>query len=247
MRRTNRLVSEILDNRRKAAADRPDLLGMLLAARDPETGEGMSDRLLRDEILTLFAAGHETTATGLTWTWYLLSEHPEVRAKLEAELDATLGGRTPAYADLEHMPYGRRVFEEALRLYPPAFSLSRVALAPDRVGPVRIRTGDLISISPYVTHRNPKLWPDPERFDPDRFLPERTAARPKFAYFPFGGGPRICIGNNFAMIEARLALAALAQRYRLSMAEGHPVVPYGRVTLRPRYGLKMRAEKRPAG
>lgn len=247
MRRVNKMVGDILQTRRKAAVDKPDLLGMLLAARDPDTGEAMSDRQLRDEILTLFAAGHETTANGLTWTWYLLSEHPEVRDRLEAEIDATLGGRTPAYEDLERMPYGRMVFEEALRLYPPAFALNRVALAPDRIGPVEIRAGDLVSISPYVTHRNPKLWPDPERFDPDRFLPNAVAKRPKFAYFPFGGGPRICIGNNFAMIEARLALATLAQRYRLSLVDGHPVVPYGRVTLRPRYGLKMRVEERRPG
>ncbi len=244
LRQVGEMVREIVAARQGAVGERGDLLDMLLAARDEETGAGMSARQLHDEILTLFAAGHETTATGLTWTWYLLDQHPEVRERLEAEIDAVLGGRPPDYADLERMPYGRMVFEEALRIYPPVFTLNREALGGDRIGPLEIGRGDLVSMSPYVTHRNPKLWPEPERFDPERFAPKQVAARPKFAYFPFGGGPRICIGANFALIEARLILATLMQRYRLRLVPGHPVVPHAVLTLRTRYGLKMTIEPR---
>ena len=239
MLKVDRTVRAILRRRRAGAQGQSDLLAMLLEARDPETGEGMTDQQLRDEIMTLFAAGQETTSTSMTWTWYLLSQHPDVEARLHAELDAELAGRRLRYDDLARLPYCRMVFEESLRLYPPAFTMNRVALAPDQIGPIRVERGELISLSPYVTHRNPKLWPDPERFDPDRFAPGLAEGRPKFAYFPFGGGPRVCIGNAFAMMEGRILLASLARRYRLRLVDGHPVVPQGRITLRPRYGLSM--------
>jgi cytochrome P450 len=217
---------------------------MLLAARDETTGDGMSDRQLRDEVVTIFAAGHETTAVAMSWTWYLLSRHPRCEARLHQELDQVLAGRSPRFADLEHLPYTRMVFEEALRLYPPAFSLTRVAAADDRIGPHRIPKGAMVTLSPWVTHRDPRLWPDPERFDPERFLPEAVRQRHKFAYFPFGGGPRVCIGNSFALMEGRLILATLAQRYRLRLEPGHPVEPQGRITLRPRHGMRMTIEER---
>ena len=155
-----------------------------------------------------------------------------------------LAGRAPHFADLEQLPYTRMVFEEAIRLYPPAFSLTRVAAADDQIGPHHIRKGAMVTLSPWVTHRNPRLWPDPERFDPERFLPEAVQQRHKFAYFPFGGGPRVCIGNSFALMEGRLILAALAQRYRLRLEPGHPVEPLGRITLRPRHGMRMTIEAR---
>ncbi len=244
----NNTIYEILRQRRAATqasgADSGDLLGMLLAARDETTGEGMSDRQLRDEVVTIFAAGHETTAVAMSWTWYLLSQHPQYEARLHLELDQVLAGQAPRFADLEQLPYTRMVFEEALRLYPPAFSLTRVAVADDRVGPHRIPKGAMVTLSPWVTHRDPRLWPDPERFDPDRFLPEAVRQRHKFAYFPFGGGPRVCIGNSFALMEGRLILAALAQRYRLRLEPGHPVEPQGRITLRPRHGMPMTIEER---
>lgn len=241
-------IYEILRQRRAATQatgeNAGDLLGMLLAARDEETGEGMSDRQLRDEVVTIFAAGHETTAVAMSWTWYLLSQHPQCEARLHEELDQVLAGRAPCFADLEQLPYTRMVFEEAIRLYPPAFSLTRVAAADDSVGPHHIPKGAMVTLSPWVTHRNPRLWPDPERFDPERFLPEAVRQRHKFAYFPFGGGPRVCIGNSFALMEGRLILAALAQRYRLRLEPDHPVKPQGRITLRPRHGMRMTIEAR---
>ena len=247
--KVDRMIRGILKARRAAGSGRADggradLLAMLLDARDPETGEGMSDRQLRDEIMTLFAAGHETTANLMTWTWYLLSQDREVEARLHHELDAELAGRRLQYTDLERLPFCRMVLDEALRLYPPAFTMNRVALAPDRIGPVEIGRGDLISISPYVTHRNPKLWDEPDRFDPERFRPDRAEGRPKFAYFPFGGGPRVCIGNSFALMEARIVLASLARRYSMTLQDGLEVVPHGRITLRPRYGLRMTIQAR---
>ena len=216
----------------------------MLAARDEETGTGMSDAQLRDEIVTLFAAGHETTATALAWTWYLLAEHPDAEARLHAEVDGALGGRLPAYADLEALPWTRMVAEETMRLYPPAYSISRVAAADDEIDGHAIAKGSLVNVSPWVTHRNPALWEEPDRFDPERFLPERVKARHRYAYFPFGGGPRICIGMGFALMEARLILATLARRYRLRLVPGQDIEPLGRITLRPANGLRMMIERR---
>lgn len=231
------LIARLLTARRAEEQERDDLLAMLLAARDPETGEGMTDVQLRDEILTIFLAGHETTANALSFTWYLLAQHPEAEAKLHAEVDRVLGGRMPGFADLADLKYTGMVFEEAMRLYPPVHTISRTAVGEDLIGGVRVLPGAIVSISPYVTHRNPHLWPDPQRFDPDRFLPEQVAQRHRFAYLPFGGGPRICIGNSFAMAEAQVIIASVAQRFRLRLAPDHVVQPIGLLTLRPKEGV----------
>lgn len=240
----NAMVNGIIAPRRADNIDRGDLLSMLLQARDPETGEGMSDAQLRDEIVTIFSAGHETTANALSWTWYLLAKHPDVEAKLHDELRQVLNGRTPTAEDLPNLPYTRMVFEEALRLYPPVHSISRMAVAEDWMGGVRIPPRSNITISPWVIHHNPQLWPDPDRFDPERFRPEAIAARHRFAWLPFGGGPRICIGMQFAIAEAQVILATLAQRYRLRLEPTREVVPVGYLTLRARDGIWMRLERR---
>lgn len=244
LRYIDEAIAEILAARRAEPERDGDLLGMLLSARDADTGEGMSDRQLRDEIVTLFAAGHETTATALAWTWYLLALHPDVEARLHQELDTVLQGRRPGFSDLEAMPYTRMVVEETMRLYPPAYSISRTALEDDDVGGHRIHKGSFVNVSPWVTHRNPNLWPEPERFDPERFRPEQVKGRHRFAYFPFGGGQRVCIGNGFALMEARLILATMAQNYRLRLVPGQEIEPLGRITLRPSHGMRMTLEPR---
>ncbi len=238
------MVARLVAERRAEGGDRGDLLSMLLAARDPETGEAMSDKQLRDEILTIFLAGHETTANALSWTWYLLAQHPEAEARLHKEVDGVLGDRLPGFADLAELKWPRMVFEEAMRLYPPAHTISRTAIGEDRIGGVRVPPGATVTISIYVTHRNPHLWPEPERFDPERFAPEAVARRHRFAYLPFGGGPRICIGNGFAMAEAQIIIAAIAQRYRLKLVPEHKVEPIGLVTLRAKNGIHMTLEPR---
>jgi cytochrome P450 len=202
----------------------------------------MSDQQVRDEVMTLLFAGHETTSNLLAWTWYLLASHPEVEQRLRAELDEVLGGRLPTVEDLANLPYGYRVLEETLRLYPPAWSLARKALVDDDIGGYVLPASTIILMSPYVTHRHPAFWEEPERFDPDRFTPERVAVRSRYAYFPFGGGPRQCIGNTFALMEAHLILATVAQRYRLRLVPDHPVEPQALLTLRPRDGLPMLLE-----
>jgi cytochrome P450 len=240
------LVARFLAERRADPAERNDLLAMLLAARDPETGEGMSDKQLRDEILTIFTAGHETTANALAWVWSLLAQHPDAEARLHEEVDRVLGGRMPGFADLAALKWTRMVIEEALRLYPPAHAIARRAVGEDRIGGVRIPPGASISVSMYVLHRNPNIWPDPARFDPERFAPEAVARRHRFAYLPFGGGPRVCIGNTFAIAEAQVIVAAIAQRYRLRLAPGRVVEPVGLLTLRPKSGVWVTLEPRKA-
>ena len=242
--RLDRTIYGFIAARRGARAVSADLLSLLLAARDEETGEGMTDTQLRDEVLTFFAAGHETTALALTWTLYLLSRHPAVERRLHDEVDRVPGDGETTFADVEALSYTRMVIEEAMRLFPPVYSLSRTALADDEVGGHRIRAGSVVNISPYVTHRNPRLWRDPLRFDPERFTPDRVKERHRYAYLPFGGGPRICIGRGFAMAEACLVLAAIARAYRLRVAPGHRVEAHGRITLRPRHGLRMTLERR---
>ena len=238
------LVSGFLAERRADGIDRRDLLSMLLAARDPETGRTMSDRQLRDEILTIFLAGHETTANALGWIWYLLARHPEAEARLHDELDRVLGARMPTAADLASLEWTRMVIEEAMRLYPPAHAIARTARREDRIGGVRVPAGALVTISIYVTHRNPNLWPDPERFEPERFAPAEVGRRHRFAYLPFGGGPRICIGNGFALAEMQVIVAAIAQRYRVRLAPGHVVQPIGLISLRAKGGIWVTLEPR---
>lgn len=241
----DRVVNRIVAQRRAEPEPRDDLLSMLLEARDEETGEGMNDRQLRDELVTLFLAGHETTALALTWTFHLLAKNSGAESKLHAEVDAVLGQRlAPSFDDLEKLAYTRMVGEEAMRLYPPAYVFSRTAAAEDRLGPYRMPKGAHIIISPYALHRRPDYWPQPELFQPERFLPEEAAARPRQAYLPFGGGPRICIGNAFAMMELVMVLATVARAWRLESVPGHEVRTEPRITLRPRGGLPMRLRRR---
>lgn len=191
------------------------LLSVLLRARDEETGAAMTEKQLRDEVVTLFLAGFETTARSLTWGWYLLARHPHVMDQLIAEVDQVLGQRRPTVEDLHHLTYTRLVVDEALRLYPPTALLGRQIVEDDVIGGYRVTAGGIIMLAPYLTHRLPNVWPDPERFDPERFRPEMVAQRPKSAYIPFISGPRVCLGNNFALMEMTLAFVMAAQRYRV--------------------------------
>jgi len=233
------IVDRFVATRRSQPEGHDDLLSMLLAARDEETGEGMDAVQLRSEALTLFTAGHETTSNALAWTWYLLARNPDVAARLRSELDQVLGGRTPGFDDLPRLAYTKMVIEEAMRLYPPAWATSRNATVDDEIGGYRIKKNAVVLMSPWVTHRRPDLWEEPERFDPERFTAERSAGRPRFAYFPFGGGPHLCIGSAFALTEATIVLAAVAQRWRLETLDDREVEPEPLVTLRPRGGLPM--------
>ncbi|VAW42837.1 hypothetical protein MNBD_CHLOROFLEXI01-4556 [hydrothermal vent metagenome] len=235
------VVNGIIQDRRQNPANMPqeDLLGMLMAARDEDTGEGMSDQQLRDEVMTIMLAGHETTAVSLAWTFYLLSEHPDVRERLENEVDGVLNGRLPTVEDVASLTYTTMVLEESMRLYPPAYAIARFGNAPDEVGGYQIPANSVITLSPYITHRHPDFWPEPERFDPQRFTPKRKAERPRYAYLPFGGGPRLCIGNSFAMTEAILLLTAIVQQYRLTLLPGTHVEIEPLITLRPKGTLMM--------
>lgn len=247
-RTVDEAVQAIVGERRAAGAGAGerggDLLDMLLQAVDEDTGEGMTDQQLRDEVVTIFLAGHETTALALTWTWYLLSRHPLVERKLHAELDSVLGGRAPTLADLPSLVYTGMVLEEAMRLYPPVYYLGRQAADDDVVGGYHIPKGAMIGLNMFVTHRHPDFWDNPEGFDPERFEPSRAAGRHKFAYLPFGGGARVCIGSNFALMEAKIVLATLAQRYRLALRPEHPVAYDPIITLRPKHGMVMRVTPR---
>ncbi|HEX8422351.1 MAG TPA: cytochrome P450 [Pyrinomonadaceae bacterium] len=245
IRESEQVIYRMIEARRRGEVATDDLLSLLMRARDEETGEAMSDEQLRAEAATILTAGHETTALALSWAWYLLSLHPEVEAKLHAELEAVLLGRaTPAVADLPRLTYTRMVVEEALRLYPPAWVIGRTAIHDDEIGGYRIKAGSEIIMCLYVTHRHPEFWDEPDKFDPERFSPERVAARPRYAYFPFGGGPRQCIGNNFALMEAQLVLATVATRYRLRLTPGQRVEPEASITLHPRHGIRMTLEPR---
>ena len=243
----DRIVRKIIDDRRHQTLERNDLLAKLLAARDGETGLPLDDTQIRDEVITLILAGHETTANALSWTWYLLAKNPDAEARLHAELRTVLGGRTPTIDDLPNLPYTAMVIDEAMRLYPPAWIISRSPTNDDEIGGYRIPRGTVVMLSQYVTHRHPLFWADPERFDPERFSPERSLDRPRFAYFPFGGGPRLCIGSYFALTEAQLIVATVAQRYRLKLVADHPVELDALITLRPRYGIKVLLEPLAAG
>lgn len=234
----DRIVYRMIDEHRQASTTSDDLLSMLLSARDADTGETMTDRQVRDEVMTIFLAGHETTAVALTWTFYLLSQHPEVARRLQEELVSVLAGRVPTVADLPLLPYTRAVVDETMRLYPPAWIVTRMPLADEVIGGYRVARGANVFMSPYITHRHPDFWNEPERFDPERFLGEGPE-RHRYAYFPFGGGPHLCIGNNFALLEAQLVLATIAQRFQLALVPGHPVAMEPLVTLRARYGMRM--------
>jgi cytochrome P450 len=239
----DRTVYGIIAARRSGETAGDDLLGLLMGVRDEQSGAAMGDKQLRDELITLFIAGHETTALTLSWAWHLLAEHPQQAARLHAELANALGERAPTIADLPNLPYSRMVIEETLRLFPPAWVTNRQAVEDDEICGYRIPAGAIVMISPYVVHRHTAYWDNPEAFDPERFTPERSANRPHYAYFPFGGGPRQCIGKGFALMEAQLILATLAQRCRLRHVPGHQVEPQALMTLRPRGGLPMTVEQ----
>ena len=240
----DRPLKRLIESRR-ANPGKLDLLGRLVAALDEETGAGLSTEEVRNEVLTIFVAGHETTAAAMTFVWYALSQQLEWEEKLHAELSQVLGGRTPTDADLPKLKLTRRIVEETMRLYPPAPGMSaRVAAEADEVAGTRIPAGGMVLISAWILHRHRSLWEDPNRFDPDRFLAERSVGRPRFAYLPFGGGPRVCIGQMLAMNEAVLILATLAQRFRLRMVPGHQVAIQHRITIRPRGGLPMLISRR---
>ena len=245
--RLDAVVYRIIAARRASGEDRGDLLSMLLHTQDTEGGSGsMTDQQLRDECVTLILAGHETTANALTWTFYLLSQHPEAEARLQAEVDQVLGDRLPAAQDLPRLPYAEMVLAESMRLYPPAWSIARRARQPYPVRDYVVPQGAVVLMSQYLVHRDPRWFPDPARFDPGRWTPEARAARPKFSYFPFGGGPRNCIGEPFAWMEGVLLLAVLARRWRMRLAPGQRVGLLPVLTLRPRYGMRVLLERRGA-
>ncbi len=237
-----RIVEQIIRQRQAAPGLEDDCLTLLLDAHDETTGQGLSARQLRDEVITLLLAGHETTAKAMSWALYLLAEHPSAAQRVQAEVATVLAGRLPGVADLPRLTFTRWVIEETLRLYPPIWVMSRMCTADDEIDGFTVPAGSLVTISPYALHRT-AYWTAPERFDPDRFAPELAAQRPEFAYLPFGGGPRLCLGKHFALLETHLVLAAIAQRFRLHSRPGHPVVPEALVTLRAKYGLPMTLER----
>jgi cytochrome P450 len=240
----DRVIHSMIEARRAGRVENEDLLSLLMRARDDESGAGMSDEQLRAEAVTILTAGHETTAVALSWLWLVLDAHREVEERLHDELARELGGRTPTLEDLPRLRYTQMVCEETMRLYPPVWGLSRTALGPDTFSGYRVATGSEAILLPYVTHRHPDFWDEPERFDPERFTPERAAARPRFAYFPFGGGPRQCVGQHFAMTEMLIVVAAVAQAYTLRVAPGHRAEPEASITLRPRGGLPVTLRER---
>jgi cytochrome P450 len=238
--RLDQTIYRLIEERRQSRSDRGDLLSMLLLAQDDEgDGGGMSDQQVRDEAMTIFLAGHETTANALTWTWYLLSQNPEAEAQLHAELDRVLGDRSPTFDDVPHLPYTEMVLSEAMRLYPPAWAIGRLAIQEYPIGDYVIPKGSLVLLSQYVTHRDPRFFPNPERFDPMRWTPEAKASRPQYAYFPFGGGPRRCIGEGFAWMEGILVIDALARQWRMRLAPGAKIAIQPVITLRPKSGVQM--------
>jgi cytochrome P450 len=230
------IVYRMIAERRRSGADAGDLISMFLLAEDEDTGERMSDRQVRDEVATLFIAGHETTALALCWAWVLLAQHPEAEARLHAEVDRVLGERPPSLADLPNLAYTEMIVKEVLRLYPPAWMILRQANDDVELGGYRVQKGEMVMIAPYVVQRDPRYYDEPETFRPERFAPDASGQSlekqlPRFAYFPFGGGPRICIGNGFALLEATLVLATVAQSFRLTLTPGQPVEPAALLTL----------------
>ena len=242
MRTLDTFIYRTIRERRQSGNAPDDLLSMLMDAYDAESNEGLSDEQLRDEIMTIFTGGFETSAAVLAWTWYLLSQHPSVEHQLHEELASVLGRRTPTLEDVPNLKYTRMVIEESMRLYPGAWVFTRTNLDADQIGGYHIPAHSLIMISPYVTHRLPNFWESPDQFDPERFTRERVAGRPRYAYFPFGGGPRQCIGEIFALTEMQLVIAMVAQKYRLHLVPGHPVEEEAMFTLRPRHGIEMTLE-----
>jgi cytochrome P450 len=244
VRRMDHLVSRIIAERREKTEDRGDLLSQLMLARD-EAGRPLSERQIRDEVITMLLAGHETTALTLSWTWYLLGLHPAVDAQLAEEVHTVLGGRSPAVDDLPRLRFTEQVVSEALRLYPPAYAIGREALADCEIAGYYVPAGTTVYVSPWVIHRDPRWFDDPQAFRPERWSGNLARQLPRFAYMPFGGGPRICIGNRFAMTEVMLILAKVAQQFRLEWQRDRPVQPKPSITLRPGGGVWVRLVSRP--
>jgi cytochrome P450 len=242
--RLDAIIYRLIAERRAGGRDHGDLLSMLLAAQDEDDGGVMTDQQVRDEAMTIFLAGHETTANALTWTWYLVSGDADVRARLHAEIDRVLQGRLPSVADIPSLPYVERIVTEAMRLYPPAWLIGRRAIASHQLGPYVAPARSILIMSPFIIQRDARYYADPERFDPDRWTPEFKASLPRFAYFPFGGGPRQCIGEPFAWMELILIVATIAQRWDLRLVPGHPVEMQPLITLRAKHGMRMTAAAR---
>jgi cytochrome P450 len=230
--------------REQPHAAQVDLLDMLMSVRYEDSGEGMGDRQIRDEVMSLLIAGHETTANTLSWLWYLLAQQPEIVEQIEAELELVLNGRFPTVTDFPNLPYSNKVIKESMRLYPSAWSISRHALAADRIGGYHIPADSIVALSPYTLHRHPDFWPDPEKFDPERFTPEQEAARHRYAYIPFGAGSRQCIGDQFALMESIIIMPLVLQQFRLKLVPDHPIEEHAFVTLRPKHGILMTATPR---
>lgn len=232
-------ITRFIDERRANGEDKGDLLSMLLMAVDEQDGGQMTNKQVRDEAMTLFIAGHETTANALSWTFYLLGQHPDIEQKVAEEINRVLDGRLPTLADLPKMPYLEMVVKESMRLYPPAWTTSREAQEDIELGGYSIPKGSIIMTVMYVLHRDPRYWDKPEEFVPERFSAENEPNIPKYAYFPFGGGPRVCVGNQFAMMEAQLVLATILQRYQLRLVAGQRIMPLPLITLRPKPDIQM--------
>jgi cytochrome P450 len=243
-RSLGKVIAGLVNRRREAHEEHPDFIGMLMNARDKETGDAMSERELIDEVMTLVVAGHETTASGLNWTWYLLSQHPDIEARMHAELDAAPVETAPGLAQMESLTYTHQVIDEALRLFPPGWLLSRRTIGPDVLGGYEIPAGASVMLSPYLLHRHPKFWKDPDKFWPERFAPEHEADRPRFAYMPFAAGPRHCIGETLALYEMLMHLYKVARRYRLTYVADRPIELEAQINLRTKNPLFMRLERR---
>lgn len=239
------IIYRLIEERRRSGEDRGDLLSMLLLAQDTEgDGGAMSDVQLRDEVMTIFLAGHETTANALTWTWYLLSQNPEAEARLHQEIDLVLAGRLPEFEDVAQLKYTEMVLAESMRLFPPAWALGRLALEDFELGGYVVPKKSLVLMSQYVMHRDPRYFAEPLRFDPERWTPEARESRPQFSYFPFGGGPRRCIGEGFAWMEGVLLIAAIAQQWQMRLVPNHAVALKPVITLRPKHGMRMTLTRR---
>ncbi len=245
IRQIERVLYRMIADKRASGRDSGDLLSMLLAAQD-EDGSRMTDQQLRDEAITLFLAGHETTANTLSWTWWLLAQNPAVEAKLHSELRTVLAGRAPLLDDLPKLVYTNHIITESMRLYPPAWGTARTAIEDHEIAGYAIPKGSGVSFAQWSVHRDARWYDGPDEFRPERWEGDLLKRNPKFAYFPFGGGPRQCIGNTFALMETALTLATIAQQYRFRLVPGHPVVPLASITLRPRYGIRVVMESRSA-
>jgi len=241
----DKIVFRMIEERRSSGEDRGDLLSMLLLAQDEEGDGGqMTDAQLRDELMTIFLAGHETTANALTWTWYLLSQNPDAEAKLHAEIDEVLGGRLPTVADVPSLVYTEHVLAESMRLYPPAWALGRMALTDVEIGGYTVPQRSLVLMSQFVMHHDARYFPEPNRFDPERWTAEARDHRPQFSYFPFGGGPRRCIGEGFAWMEGILLLATIAQQWQMRLVPDQVIALRPVITLRPKFGMRMVVQRR---